>query len=331
VAGLQIENPPQVEPILLTDMKNYLKVDFTQDDTLIQMMITAARELIEGFTGRSIVNKDYVMVGDSFPYFVDSVMSQLAYPPSYYSLPRYSTTLWNYSQMIKLWMSPVVKINRIIYLGTDAQYHTMSASAVPWRPATAYVPGNQVLDGNGNLQTALNIGTSDLQPPNTINSPISSSQLSNVSWATAIGAVTIEATGMQWSNAGPAPFSELAPGSTFSNTFFLDTIGEPGRIFPGPAGSFWPPVMYVPNAVEIHFRAGYGDAVSQGSPVSFLPPATPSPDGYYSRLVIALQQTVATWYESRESISPLAMKELPNHCKQLLWSARIFDVQPTRG
>src|SRR5579864_353805 len=266
MAYLQIETPPLCEPIVLTDMKNYLKVPYSDDDTLISSFIIAARELVEGFTSRSMVNKGYIQVLDAFPYFTDTVMSSMAYPPSYYSLPRWSTTLWNYSQMVKLMVTPLTNISslKIVYLGTDAQYHTLNPSATPWRPATVYTSGTVVLDGNGNLQTALNNGTSDLQPPNTLATGVSGSQGSSVNWATAVGGITTEATGLQWQNSGPATFNELAPGGVSSNTFFTDAVNEPPRLFPGPAGSFWPPVMYVPNAVEIHFTAGMGPAQQVG-------------------------------------------------------------------
>lgn len=339
MAYLQIETPPLVEPVLVSDMKNFMKVPYSDDDTLIANLIVAARELVEGFTCRSMVNKGYVQVHDAFPYFTDTVMSQMAYPPSYYSLPRWSTTLWNYSQMMKLLVSPLTKVStlKIIYLGTDAQYHTLNPSATPWRPLTQYAQGTIVLDGNGNLQQAVNAGTSDSQPPNTLQTGVSGSQGSNVSWATSVGGTTTEATGMQWVNLGPATFNELAPGGVSSNTFFADNVNEPPRLFPGPAGSFWPPVMYVPNAVEIHFTAGMGDAQSVGSPVQLVPPSeasggiTASLTGHWTKMLTAIYQLVSGWYENRESLTPLSMKSMPWHLEQLLWNSRIYDQQPTRG
>lgn len=338
MAGLQIETPPQCEPILVGDAKNYLKVTYGDDDTLISNLVVAARELVEGFTGRSMINKGYVQTLDSFPYFVDSVMSQQAYSPSYYSLPRFSTTLWNYSQMVKLLVSPLTSVStlKILYVGTDAQYHTLVPSAAPWRPFTLYQAGAVTLDGNGNLQTALNTGTSDSQPPNTLATGVSGSQQSNVSWATNTGGITIEATGLQWVNSGPAKFNELAPGGLSSNTFFTDSVSEPPRLFPGPAGSFWPPVMYVPNAVEIHFTAGMGAAQAVGSPVTFQPPtelvgASLGLTGHWSKMLAAMFQLLGGWYENRDSISPLTLKEMPNHVSALLWNSRIYDLSPTRG
>src|ERR1700685_3399184 len=98
---LQIETPPVCTPVSLEDAKNYLRVEFDDDDDLITGLIEAATEACETYTARSFVSKGYIQTLDSFPYFADTQLSQNAMPPSYYSLPLYSTTLWNYSQQIK--------------------------------------------------------------------------------------------------------------------------------------------------------------------------------------------------------------------------------------
>ena len=311
MAGLQVEISPVVEPVSLSDMKNYLRVPYTDDDTLIRDLITAARELCESFTSRAIVNTGYIQTLDSFPYFVDTVMSQMAYPPSYYSLPRYSTTLWNYSQMIKLYVSPLQSVTRIVYLSSaDEQWHSLLPGTAPWYPGQVYASGAAAMDGNGNLQTAQNAGTSSDNPP---------------TWNTALNGTTND-NGITWLNGGPAPRNELAAGGISSTTFFTDAVSEPPRIFPGPAGSFWPPVLYVPNAVQVHYIAGYGAATASGSPAVYAPPV-----GIPSRFTTAIQQLVAGWYENRESISPLSLKSMPQHLQALLWSMRVYDFSPTRG
>src|SRR5579872_3709233 len=149
------EIPPQAEPLLVADVKNWLKIPdgVTKDDSLVSELIQSAREYVEGFTGRSLVNKGYRQSLDSFPYFVDSVMSQMAYPPSYYSLPRYSTTLWNYSQMIKLLRSPLQQVSRIEYLDSQSATWKNLYPALPnWEPLTEYFISNEIEDPNGNLQ-----------------------------------------------------------------------------------------------------------------------------------------------------------------------------------
>src|SRR5260370_37534039 len=166
MAGLIIETQPKVEPVALDDLKNFLRVDISDDDAMIEGMGIAARELCESFTRRSFVQKGYKQVLDSFPYFVDTVMSQLAYPPSYYSLPRYSTTLWNYSQMIKLFRPPLVSVNRITFVSAGTQQkQDMLPISPPWSPDTLYQIGNQVTDPTDNVQQCTVAGTSFRQIP----------------------------------------------------------------------------------------------------------------------------------------------------------------------
>jgi hypothetical protein len=53
----KVITPPSVEPITLTDMKNYLNVDFDDLDAVIAPIITSAREYIEHITGRALATQ----------------------------------------------------------------------------------------------------------------------------------------------------------------------------------------------------------------------------------------------------------------------------------
>ena len=125
MAGIFVQTQPQAEPITLAQAKTFLRVFNTDEDQLILGLITAAREEVENFTARSFAIKSYMQSLDSFPYYTDTVMSQMAYPPSYYSLPMYSTTLWNYSQMIKLYYPPCIAVQGIDYTATDGTNVTL--------------------------------------------------------------------------------------------------------------------------------------------------------------------------------------------------------------
>jgi len=230
VSSLVIVTPPTSEPVDLATAKNFLRVTTNNDDTLISALITAAREVVETFTGRSIATKTYRQSLDSFPYYTDSVMSQMAYPPSYYSLPRYSTTLWNYSQMIKLFAPPLIGVLSIDYIDSQTQ-----------------------------------------------------SKLT------------------------------LDP-----SKYIVDLENEPARIFPGPAGAIWPSVLYVPNAVQITFTAGYDTDPSSG-------PGVPK------AIIAAILMLVANYYENREAAQAGSFGSIPNHIENLLWAHRVMDMQPTRG
>lgn len=49
------EEPTQTEPVSLAEAKQQLRVEFTEDDTLIQGYITAAREICESFLNQPLV------------------------------------------------------------------------------------------------------------------------------------------------------------------------------------------------------------------------------------------------------------------------------------
>ena len=53
----KVITPPSVEPITLTDMKNYLNVDFDDLDAVIAPIITSAREYIEHIIGRALATQ----------------------------------------------------------------------------------------------------------------------------------------------------------------------------------------------------------------------------------------------------------------------------------
>ena len=118
---------PGAEPVSLYTAKTFLSLpqSFVDMDSILTGFITAARELGEILTNRSLAQRTFTQVLDSHPYYTDTIQSQLAYPPSYYSLPRYSTTLWNYSQMIKLGFSPVISVESMVHIGTDGMPHEL--------------------------------------------------------------------------------------------------------------------------------------------------------------------------------------------------------------
>jgi hypothetical protein len=311
MAALVVEKLATATPVTLAEVKNFLRVDIDDDDALILILIQAAVDACENFTARSFCFKGYRQSLDSFPYFTDSVQSQAAYPPSYYSMPMYSTTLWNYSQMIKLFAPPLASVDRISYLAAaDNQWHDLVPVPALWYPGTDYVANETVMDNNGNVQKCTTPGTS------TANTPI---------WATTTGATTTEQSpDPSGEGKGPIAWLNMGPfaGNNFAGavqgqfgSFIVDPDSAPARIFPGPPGNFWPQVLYVPNAVQIHFTAGY------------------SPDGSLvpGCIKTAIMQCIANWYENREAAMMGNFGELPNHCKMLLWTKRVMDFQPTRG
>lgn len=309
MAACVIETPAGDVPVALADMKTWLRVDFDDDDALIWSLILAAVDVTEAFCARSWMMKTFRQSLDSFPYFVDTIMSQMAYPPSYYALPRYSTTLWNYSQMTKLFWSPLDRILSIDYVSSQTgQIESLLPALFSWQPNTIYRIGDQIEDQNGNIEEVTSIAPEGLDELGTEGESFSGSSIP--SWGLNEGDISTDDEFLQWTNMGPAPTGD----------FIFDADSEPPRLFPL-AGQFWPSVLYVPNSVVIRYVAGYAET-------NYWPDAmTPVP----AAALTAMKMLVANWYENRESTSPLALKQIPDGVERLLWSCRVLDFAPTRG
>lgn len=61
------------EPITTTEAKLHLKVDVTDDDTLIDRLIKAARRSCEMYTERSFITQTWKAYGDSFPETIELI------------------------------------------------------------------------------------------------------------------------------------------------------------------------------------------------------------------------------------------------------------------
>lgn len=298
MASLVIDTPPAVEPVDLVTLKSHLRVTTTADDTLLGVYLQAAREGVENFLGRSLITKLYRQNLDSFPYYIDSLQSQQAYPPNYYSAPRYSTTQWNYSQMIKLLRCPLNKVLKIEITNADGTTGTLSPAQLiePWEASTEYELGDQTEDNNGNIQEVTALTATE-----TGGASISGATVPT--WNATPGLTTTDGD-LTWTNKGAAPAAD----------FVYDADSEPPRIFPYP-GTYWPPVLYVPNAVRIYFEAGYG---ADGKNVPAL-------------AKVAVMQAVSLWYENREPVTDVMLKEIPGNVQAMLSSLRVLDLAPTRG
>ena len=323
MAGLMVEVQPTGTPVTLAETKLFLRVDdISDDDLLISTLISAATSACESFTHRSFMKKGYLQTLDCFPYFNDTALSQLSYPPNMGALPRYSTTFWNYSQMIKLFRPPLVTVDRISYFDSGlSSFVDLVPQPLPWYPQTVYNVGDQVADNNNNIQqltmpitSPLTLtGKSGIAAPG-LNAPAIPA-VGNVGWNKILLGITTEAAPATavWQNVGPMPSGQFG-------AFIADKTSEPGRVFPGinSVGSggigFWPAVLYLPNAVQIHFTSGYGTDT------------TNVPDAIRQ----AIMQLVANMYETREPVKE-DQCTLPPHVKMMLYPYTVMDFTPTRG
>lgn len=110
-------SPPAEEPVVLADAKNHLRVDsdLTTDDSLITLMISAARRYAESYTGRSFITQKWRLTLDAFPG-----PSLLGVPMGIpFSLPGHAVLLER---------GPVQSVDQIQYQDMSGTWQTMSTA-----------------------------------------------------------------------------------------------------------------------------------------------------------------------------------------------------------
>ena len=122
---------PSVEPISLAEAKLHLRVDITDDDTLITGLIISARQRAETITRRSLCTQTWKLVLDQFPAPGQNVGSANWYGPQWGNSPGPLTTLRADGRTgfeIFLDHTPVVSVDSITYTDVDGTPQTLSSS-----------------------------------------------------------------------------------------------------------------------------------------------------------------------------------------------------------
>jgi len=99
--GLIQTAAPATEPVTLAEAKSHLRVDGTDDDTLITELIKGARQLVEGNTGRSLITQTWRLTLDRFP---------------------------RNDEAIRLERPPLVSVESVTYVDTNGATQTMATS-----------------------------------------------------------------------------------------------------------------------------------------------------------------------------------------------------------
>lgn len=108
---------PSAEPVTRAEAKNHLRVDsdLTSDDTLIDMLISAARRYAEAYCGRSFITQKWRLVLDAFPG-----PSLLGVPAgTSYSLPGHAVLLEK---------GHVLSVDQIQYQDMAGAWQTMAST-----------------------------------------------------------------------------------------------------------------------------------------------------------------------------------------------------------
>lgn len=125
---------PSAEPVSVDEAKSHLRVDITDDDTLIGTLITAARDYVEQTTRRALVTQ-------TWQYFLDD---------------------WPGISEIVLPKPPLQSVTSVVYTDSDGNDNTWSSSE--YAVDTDNEPGAVVLGYNESYPS----GTLDVVNPITV-------------------------------------------------------------------------------------------------------------------------------------------------------------------
>ena len=120
-AALSVLVEPSAEPVSVTLLRQHARIDFPDDDNLLQMYITAARSLAENYLGRALVQQQlrYSISqappsGQQWPLIATPVI-----------LPQWLLAPYPFQRPIKLPLFPVQSIDRVAVSHQDVLTDTV--------------------------------------------------------------------------------------------------------------------------------------------------------------------------------------------------------------
>jgi len=119
MSGLTVHTDWTTSAVATSDQKSFMRVDFSDDDTLIGELIKVAQNNVEEYTGRAITQQTLHLFLDRLPYYIDEKLRE-----GVYTAPDI-----NYSaDYIVLPKPPVASITHVKYYANDNTASTFAAS-----------------------------------------------------------------------------------------------------------------------------------------------------------------------------------------------------------
>lgn len=135
--GLRLVSAAASDPVSLAEAKLHLRVDTSEDDTLIEALISAAVDFATRFLGRALVDQTWDLYLDSFPHDPCSGL---------FSISRHWRTAYR-DDSIHIPLPPLIEVLGVYYLDSAGIEQTFSPASYV---VDAYSdPGRIVLTTSG--------------------------------------------------------------------------------------------------------------------------------------------------------------------------------------
>lgn len=145
MAGLSVTSLPSIEPITTAEAKAFLRVDISDDDTLIDALIKSARQFCEEYTGRTLINTTYKLSLDGF------IEDQVPIKEGLYQAPYMNF----YKRYIALPRPPLVSVTSVKTFNDSDTESTFASSK--YYVDTQRNPGRVVLRDGETFPTDLRV------------------------------------------------------------------------------------------------------------------------------------------------------------------------------
>lgn len=124
IHSVRVLQAPACEPVSLEDAKSWCKVDHSEEDDIIELLVQAARERAEDIMGRALIKRRLELRLDRFP------------PPGC----MYSSGVYNtlgaeraiYSEVIEIPFAPLISVDYVEYRDTSGAIQRMDGSPSSW-------------------------------------------------------------------------------------------------------------------------------------------------------------------------------------------------------
>jgi hypothetical protein len=250
--GLVCVNPPALEPVSLSELKEFLRIDAgdtSQDNTIAELAVDA-RTWCEAFTARRFVQQQWQLLIDFFPGYIDLKIAGAKVSSPFVSGSNAVLVGIRYALVPPY--PPVRSIDSFLYQNANGQVTSMIQGPVTIGSVTNH--SGQLISLNTTQPHGLVTGASITIAGN---APLLAALGGQPFWN-----ITVTDPSDFFLNGSSGTGATIAGGGTVTGLNYVqDLLSSPARLTPL-FGQMWPVARVVVNAVQLSFTVGYAQPIT---------------------------------------------------------------------